>query len=416
MRGKVYNLLHNIFIFIIRFLHNPVVILLLICLVSFYNVSTIPVCSLMPVSNTPYLDVVLTEDLHHNSFDFSSFEPEEAPPVQSRAEYRPPVEFIPINPPVESIPTVEPVPINPPVESIPAVEPVPSGSSSQLNTSNLGGNRRNSFIFREVIHGNNHNLISLQSNSSINSNINPNVNNNYNSNTIQSMMNSRSVTPRLVNYNSNTIQSMMNSRSVTPTVNQSSILQSIAASSPQIQSTMQSINESSSQIQSTMQSVNESSSQVQGTITQNVAASSSQIQSNIHEVVNMTGSNSKPLWVTDLYNLNESWSNRAKNPIIRSNLPWREIQLSEIVQLNRPNILGINYNFTHQNVEVIFKEFWGAKAFYVSHENIPNLTRSNYQVSVIDYYHTRGFNKPTILLQAILIEDGDVTKVISRGR
>nr|YP_009268527.1 ribosomal protein S3 [Beauveria malawiensis]AMD61754.1 ribosomal protein S3 [Beauveria malawiensis] len=125
-----------------------------------------------------------------------------------------------------------------------------------------------------------------------------------------------------------------------------------------------------------------------------------------------TKPNLKPSWIEDYSHVVKTNIYSSFNPMFSSRLPWLEIELSEIVNLNRPKIVGINFDFSHQNVEVVLQEFKFPKAFYVSHEHVAGLTPSNYKECIINYYHIKAYNKPSILLQAILIENGDAMKVI----
>lgn len=313
------------------------------------------------------------ENVFNPSGDNNTFnvEPRPTTPV---VEPRP---TTPVVEPRPAIPVVEPRLAIPVVESRPevlTVEPIPSGSSSQVNTHRVMD--INNFIWREDIHGYKYPSQGLQTNPSINSHIKYNVNNTMNSSgyTFQSNLN-----PTHVNYTVG---------------NQSTIMQNVAGSSFQAQSNMPEMRV--------------------------IAESSSQAQNNIPEMRVITESgftkpNLKPLWIDNYSNVVDTTSSKFHNPMFSSLLPWQEIQISEITKLNRPKIVGINFDFSHQNIEAVLQEFMVPKAFYVSHEHVPGLTPNNYKECIINYYHTRACNKPSILLQAVLIENGDVLKVI-RGR
>ncbi|KGQ02210.1 hypothetical protein BBAD15_m00032 (mitochondrion) [Beauveria bassiana D1-5] len=229
---------------------------------------------------------------------------------------------------------------------------------------------------------------------------------NSSSYTFQSNLN-----PTYTNYTVGN-QSNLNPTYVNYTVgNQSTIMQNVAESSFQAQSNMPEI-----------RAMAESSFQAQSNISEMrvIAESSSQAQSNISEMRVITESgftkpNLKPIWIENYSNVVDTATSKCFNPMFSSLLPWQEIQLSEITKLNRPKIVGINFDFSHQNIEAVLQEFMLPKAFYVSHEHVPGLTPSNYKEYIINYYHTKACNKPSILLQAVLIENGDVLKVI-KGR
>nr|QCX41970.1 hypothetical protein [Beauveria bassiana] len=341
--------------------------------------------------------------------------------VESRPT-TPMVEPRPTIPLVEPIPVIEPRPTIPVIEPIPVVEPRPTipmveyrpevftveprPSSSQVNTHRAMD--INNFIWREDIHGYKYPSQGLQTNPSINSHINYNVSNTMNSSsyTFQSNLN-----PTYTNYTVGN-QSNLNPTYVNYTVgNQNTIMQNVAESSFQAQSNMPEI-----------RAMAESSFQAQSNISEMrvIAESSSQAQSNISEMRVITESgftkpNLKPIWIENYSNVVDTATSKCFNPMFSSLLPWQEIQLSEITKLNRPKIVGINFDFSHQNIEAVLQEFMLPKAFYVSHEHVPGLTPSNYKEYIINYYHTKACNKPSILLQAVLIENGDVLKVI-KGR
>nr|YP_009268554.1 hypothetical protein [Beauveria caledonica]AMD61818.1 hypothetical protein [Beauveria caledonica] len=277
---------------------------------------------------------------------------------------------------VESRPTtpvVEPRPTIPMIEPRPEVltiEPRPLGSSSQVNTPRVMDT--NNFIWREDIHS--YKYSSNQDlQTSINSHIKSNVSNTMNS-------------------SGYTFQSNLNPRHVNFTVgNQNTIMQNVAESSIQAQSNIPQMGI--------------------------IAESSIQAQSNIPKIrviaeSGFTKPNLKPPWIEDYTHVVNTNKGKFFNPMFSSSLPWQEIQLPEITKLNRPKIVGINFDFSHQNIEVILQEFGLPKAFYVSHEHVPGLTISNYKEYITDYYHTKACNRPSILLQAVLLENGDVLKVI----
>lgn len=267
----------------------------------------------------------------------------------------------PATPLVESRPTT---PIVESISGVPAVELTSSESSSQVNTRDFHSvisNPTRTFLFQEGIHGYKYGPINpaLQTNYSINSHINYNVSN-------------------PISSNSCTIQSILNPIHVNSTIGHQSI------------------------------------------IMQNIAESSSQAQSNIDQIRNIAELGygqpiPKPSWVEDIYNLEGTKYKKSMNHMLTSTLPWHEIQLSDISKLNRPKILGINFDFLHQNIEAIFQEFKHGKAFYVSHEHIPGLTPNNYKDCIINYYFNNASNRPSILIQAIFVENGDAMKVF-RGK
>lgn len=155
----------------------------------------------------------------------------------------------------------------------------------------------------------------------------------------------------------------------------------------------------------------------QSTIMQSISQSSFQAQSNIHEIgviaqSGFTQPNLKPTWIGDYSNLVNVTVSSNSNVMFTSSLPWREIELSELSKINRPKILGINYDFAHQNIEAIIQQYSNPREFLVSHEHIPNLTRSNYKQCIIDYYYNSANNRVYIYPNTLLIENGDARIVL----
>nr|YP_009577898.1 hypothetical protein [Cordyceps cicadae]QBG64887.1 hypothetical protein [Cordyceps cicadae] len=259
----------------------------------------------------------------------------------------------------ESIPVQpESTPVQP--ESTP-VQPVSSGSSSQINT-----NRR--WLYTEL----NRMIFNNQLDDTT---ITPNLQGSIDTN--------GSITRRIV---VNELLNHVNDNSNTE-ITQSNIPSVIAGSSFQAQNTIPSI----------------------------IAGSSSQIQSNISSVITESGfshPNTKPSWITDysnIYNVRTAanWS------VLFSD--WgccREIDLSEVTRIIRPKILAINFDFTHQNIEVIMQKFRDPQEFLVSHEHVPNLTRINCKQCVIDYYYVNANKTVYIYPSTILIENGDPRMII----
>lgn len=246
----------------------------------------------------------------------------------------------------------------------PSVEPISTGgSNSQFNTRDFHNviNPQRNFLYREEIHG-----YKYGSNSSI---INPTLQTNYSNNS------------HIMSNVSNTI------------------------------------NSSSHAIQSNLNPMHMNSTAVShSTIMQNVAESSSQVQSNMNQITTTTEfvtspTNPKPLWVEHFYTLEGSKSAKCSNSILKSTLPWYEVEVLDISKLTRPKIVAINFDFSHQNIEAIFQEFRNEKGFYVSNEHIPGLTPNNYKESIPDFYEKHAFHKPSIVTHSILIENGDARKL-----
>jgi hypothetical protein len=269
----------------------------------------------------------------------------------------------------------------------------PVESSSQINTVNTGTLHRGLFVYHEVTPDNTH----IPSITQRTKNISLNVDD-------------------AIRGNGYTIQGIACPiRSNSPVGNQSVVMQRIAESNFQAQSNlhqspiMQRIAESNFQAQSNLHQINEIATQ-----------SSSQVQSNLHQMNEMGQFGSaksipKLSWVQELQDKQASNSRKSINPMLPSRLPWYEVQLSDISKLTRPHILGINFNFSSKDVEVVFQEYSQGKAFYVSHENIPNLTRSNFLQTIPDYYENNAHSKTKILVKTILIEDGVASNTVTRS-
>jgi hypothetical protein len=143
--------------------------------------------------------------------------------------------------------------------------------------------------------------------------------------------------------------------------------------------------------------------------------SSSRVQSTSDQIKSIaefstTNISPKPSWVNAFDILEGTKRGRSTNPILKGQLPWKEVQLNEIWKITRPKILGVNFNFLYGQAEVIFQEFKHEKAFYVSNVHIPGMTMDNYEKKILEYYELNASNKPTFVNQTILIKDGDPTK------
>nr|YP_010556915.1 hypothetical protein OQ115_mgp10 [Cordyceps blackwelliae]UYS92297.1 hypothetical protein [Cordyceps blackwelliae] len=115
----------------------------------------------------------------------------------------------------------------------------------------------------------------------------------------------------------------------------------------------------------------------------------------------------KPGWIMEYAKHVNVYKAANSNIMFSGSGPWFGIDLSDIPGISRPKILGINFDFLHQNVEVIMQKHRNANEFLVSHEHISNLTRLNYKQSVIDYYYNHAHSRVYIYNNTIFIENGN---------